>query len=162
MSHGDNRRLAKHLSNLREALFVFLERADIEATNWPAEQGIRPAVVNRKSSAGNRTDPGARTQEILTSLLRTCEQMGFNPWVVLADIFRDPNSQPYTPYWRRMIAEIASRLRRGRHSGLQVSITRGAELDLSTGSRPVNRYQADVQPCVPRRIPGLHQWTNTS
>ena len=97
LSHGDNRRLAKHLSNLREALFVFLERPDIEATNWPAEQGIRPAVVNRKSSAGNRTDPGARTQEILTSLLRTCEQMGFNPWIVLADIFRDPNSQPYTP-----------------------------------------------------------------
>jgi transposase len=97
LSHGENRRLAKHLSNLREALFVFLERADIEATNWPAEQGIRPAVVNRKSCAGNRTDPGARTQEVLMSLLRTCEQMGLNPWTALSDIFRDPDSQPYTP-----------------------------------------------------------------
>ena len=97
LSNRDNRRLAKHLSNLREALFVFLARADVEATNWPAEQGIRPAVVNRKSCAGNRTDPGARTQEILMSLLRTCEQMGLNPWTVLSDIFRDPDSQPYTP-----------------------------------------------------------------
>ena len=97
LSHVENRRLAKHLSNLREALFVFLERADIEATNWPAEQGIRPAVVNRKSCAGNRTDPGARTQEVLMSLLRTCDQMGLNPWTVCSDIFRDPDSQPYTP-----------------------------------------------------------------
>lgn len=97
LSNGENRRLAKHLSNLREALFVFLERADIEATNWPAEQGIRPAVVNRKSCAGNRTDPGARTQEVLMSLLRTCDQMGLNPWTVLSEIFRDPDSQPYTP-----------------------------------------------------------------
>lgn len=96
-SNDENRRLAKHLSNLRDALFVFLERADIEATNWPAEQGIRPAVVNRKSCAGNRTDPGARTQEVLMSLLRTCEQMGLNPWKVLSEIFRDPDSQPYTP-----------------------------------------------------------------
>ena len=96
LSNGENRRLAKHLSNLREALFVFLERADIEATNWPAEQGIRPAVVNRKSCAGNRTNPGARTQEVLMSLLRTCNQMGLNPWTVLCDIFRDPDSQPYT------------------------------------------------------------------
>ena len=64
---------------------------------WPAEQGIRPAVVNRKSCAGNRTDPGARTQEVLMSLLRTCDQMGLNPWTVCSDIFRDPDSQPYTP-----------------------------------------------------------------
>ena len=40
----------------------------------PAEQAIRPAVVNRKSCGGNRTWQGAQTQAILTSLFRTCHQ----------------------------------------------------------------------------------------
>lgn len=96
LRNQENRRLAKHLRNLQDAMFVFLERADVEATNWPAEQGIRPAVVNRKSCAGNRTDRGARTQEILTSLLRTCQQMGLDSLTMLSDIFKDPDSQPYT------------------------------------------------------------------
>ena len=90
LRNQENRRLDKHLRNLQDAMFVFLERADVEATNWPAEQGIRPAVVNRKSCAGNRTDRGARTQEILTSLLRTCQQMGLDSLTMLSDIFKDP------------------------------------------------------------------------
>ena len=54
-TNPDNQRLAQHLIRHQEQLFVFLERPDVEATNWPAEQGIRPAVVNRKTSGGNRT-----------------------------------------------------------------------------------------------------------
>ena len=54
-----NQRLAKHLVNHRDALFLFLQRPDVEATNWPAEQAIRPAVVNRKSCGGNRSWHGA-------------------------------------------------------------------------------------------------------
>ena len=74
-----NLRLAKHLVNHRDALFLFLQRPDVEATNWPAEQAIRPAVVNRKSCGGNRTWQGAQTQAILTSLLRTCHQRHLEP-----------------------------------------------------------------------------------
>ena len=33
----------------------------VQATNWPAEQAIRPAVVNRKVWGGNRTEAGARS-----------------------------------------------------------------------------------------------------
>ena len=43
-----NQRFAKHLRRYRDNLFVFLDRADVEATNYPAEQDIRIAVVNRK------------------------------------------------------------------------------------------------------------------
>ena len=37
-----NQRLAQHLIRHQNQLFLFLEREDVEATNWPAEQGIRP------------------------------------------------------------------------------------------------------------------------
>jgi transposase len=94
LTNEENCLLAKHLSCLQEALFVFLQRPDLEATNWPAEQGIRPAVVNRKTSGGNRTEQGARTQGVLTSLLRTCDQMELNPVEILSSIFCDPSSQP--------------------------------------------------------------------
>jgi hypothetical protein len=43
----DNYRLARHLRRYEKALFVFLTDRAVEATNWPAEQAIRPAVVNR-------------------------------------------------------------------------------------------------------------------
>jgi len=84
--HNGNARLAKHLRRNRNALFVFLERDDLEATNWPAEHAIRPAVVNRKSCGGNRTWRGATTQAVLMSLLRTCQQRDINSLSALATI----------------------------------------------------------------------------
>jgi hypothetical protein len=60
-TNAANQRLAKHLVNHRDALFLFLQRPDVEATNWPAEQAIRPAVVNRKSCGGNCGWQGAAT-----------------------------------------------------------------------------------------------------
>ena len=71
-----NERLAKHLDAHRNQLFTFLRHPEVEATNWPAEQAIRPAVVNRKVWGGNRTDAGASAQATLTSVLRTCAQRG--------------------------------------------------------------------------------------
>jgi transposase len=87
-THEGNRRLAKHLRRNQNALFVFLDRDDIEATNWPAEHAIRPAVVNRKSCGGNRTLRGATTQAVLMSLLRTCQQRDINSLSALTTILR--------------------------------------------------------------------------
>jgi transposase len=69
-------RLSWHLWRHLDEWFVFLERPWVEATNWQAEQAIRPAVVNRKVWGGNRTETGARAQGVLTSVLRTCQQAG--------------------------------------------------------------------------------------
>ena len=69
-----NQRFAKHLHRNREFLFTFLTCAGLEATNWRAEQALRPAVVNRKVWGGNRTWRGAHTQEILNSVRQTCRQ----------------------------------------------------------------------------------------
>ena len=69
-----NERLAKHLYKHRDQMFTFLRCSGIDATNWRAEQAIRPAVVNRKVWGGNRTLAGAEAQSILMTVLRTCAQ----------------------------------------------------------------------------------------
>jgi len=88
ITHAGNLRLAKHLRRHQNDLFVFLDREDVEATNWPAEHAIRPAVVNRKSCGGNRTSEGANAQAILTSLLRTSQQQGCNSIALFKTILR--------------------------------------------------------------------------
>ena len=70
-----NRRLANHLLRERDALFTFLNCPGLEATNWRAEQAIRPMVVARKVWGGNRTPRGAQTQSILVSILQGRQQL---------------------------------------------------------------------------------------
>jgi transposase len=76
LTNHHNVRFARHLRRYRDALFPFLTRPELEATNWPAEQSIRPAVVNRKTCGGNRSDRGAQTLAVLMSVLRTCTLQG--------------------------------------------------------------------------------------
>ncbi len=71
-----NRRLAKHLRHEQPGLFTFLHCDGIDATNNAAERALRPAVIARKTWGGNRTHKGARAQQILNSILRTCQQQG--------------------------------------------------------------------------------------
>ena len=54
-THEPNRRLLGHLRTEREHMFTFLTEPGVQATNWRAEQALRPAIVNRKSWGGNRT-----------------------------------------------------------------------------------------------------------
>jgi len=83
-----NERLAKHLAHHRDQLFTFLGHSELDATNWRAEQAIRPAVVNRKVWGGNRTVAGAEAQSILMSVLRTCVQQHRDPLHFLSRILR--------------------------------------------------------------------------
>lgn len=91
----DNQRFANHLRRHQKDLFVFLDREDVEATNWPAEHAIRPAVVNRKSCGGNRTRRGATAQAVLMSLLRTCQQNDLNSISAMTTIIRAPRPPSY-------------------------------------------------------------------
>ena len=81
-----NRRLARHLEHELPGLFAFLHCPGLDATNNAAERAIRGMVIARKVWGGNRTWEGARTQQILASVLRTCWQQGkdaFTRWVTL-------------------------------------------------------------------------------
>ena len=92
VTHAGNARLLKHLGKESKHLFTFLERPDVEATNWKGEQAIRPAVVNRKSWGGNFTWAGADTQEVLSSVpTRHRTSPGQGPHLGP----RSPADQPY-------------------------------------------------------------------
>jgi transposase len=67
-------RLAKH----RAHLLVCLDDPSVEPTNNRAERALRPAVISRKISCGNKTLRGKACWEILTSLATTCHQQGIN------------------------------------------------------------------------------------
>ena len=71
-----NRRLARHLEHERLWLFTFLHCFGLDATNNTAERAIRGMVIARKVWGGSRTWAGARTHQILASVLRTCWQQG--------------------------------------------------------------------------------------
>jgi transposase len=62
------------LNKQRDHLFTFLDYDGVEATNNLAERQLRPAVIARKISCGNKTLKGARTWQILASLAATCSQ----------------------------------------------------------------------------------------
>ena len=87
---ADVRRFANHLGTEWTALFSFLRNPAIDATNWRAEQAIRPAVVTRKVCGGNRSWRGADAQQILTSLIRTATQRRLDPHAVIADLLCTP------------------------------------------------------------------------
>ena len=88
----ENRKLLKHLRKQRHALFTFLDVWGIDATNWRAEQAIRPAVVARKVWGGNRTWNGATTHGILLTFLRSAAQQRLDPAILLAPVLatREP------------------------------------------------------------------------
>ncbi|MGO9971570.1 MAG: IS66 family transposase [Solirubrobacteraceae bacterium] len=91
-THEPNRRLLGHLRNEREHMFTFLTEPGVEATNWRAEQALRPAIVNRKSWGGNRTQRGARTQQITMSVIRTARQQNIDPVELMAHAQRSRQS----------------------------------------------------------------------
>src|SRR5215218_11516873 len=84
----DNARLAKRLRKQRDHLLRFLDHDAVEATNNLAEREVRPAVIARKLSAGNRTEAGAETHAVLASVLRTCRRQGKDILRSLAELLR--------------------------------------------------------------------------
>ena len=70
----DCQRLSKRLRKHSHQLFTFLEEMDVDSDNNRAERAIRPAVVTRKISGGNRSPVGASALSIITSIIQTCKQ----------------------------------------------------------------------------------------
>jgi transposase len=89
--HPGNRRLLQHQDTERDTLFTFLRVPGIPATNWRAEQAVRPAVVNRKTWGGNCTWPGAGVQEVLMTVLRISRRRHRDGVSLLAAALRTPS-----------------------------------------------------------------------
>ena len=86
---NDNaRRLIKRLRRYCDALFTFLDHAEVPCDNNRAEREIRPAVIIRKNSLGNRSENGAQVQAVLMSIYRTLKLRGHDPLTTLVDALK--------------------------------------------------------------------------
>jgi len=73
-SEANEEAVRNRLNKQRDHLFTFLDHDGVDATNNLAERQLRPAVIARKISCGNKTQKGARTWQVLASLAATCAQ----------------------------------------------------------------------------------------
>ncbi len=73
------KRLIKRFRRHQNDLFTFLDQPGVPFDNNHAERCIRPAVILRKNSYGNRSDRGADCQAVLMTIFRTLKQRGHDP-----------------------------------------------------------------------------------
>lgn len=85
-----NLRLAKRMRKYEQELLVFLGHDDVEPTNNQAERQIRPAVLQRKLSAGNRSERGAELHSVLLSVWATACQQGLQFASLVARALQEP------------------------------------------------------------------------
>lgn len=85
-------KVANRLRKQRDHLFTFLYEPGVDPTNNLAERQLRPAVIARKLSCGNKTRKGADTWQTLTSLIVTNSQNGINN----IDYFREKAALTYS------------------------------------------------------------------
>ncbi len=78
-------RLIKRLRRHQRELFTFLDQPDVPFDNNRAERAIRPAVILRKNSYGNRSEQGAAAHAVLMSVFFTLKKRGHNPVKTLRD-----------------------------------------------------------------------------
>ena len=86
-------KLVKLLTKQRPHLLTFLYVDEVDATNNIAERRIRPAVIVRKISAGNRSNPGSDTHAVLSSIVQTCRQQERDFLEVATELLRNPQPQ---------------------------------------------------------------------
>jgi hypothetical protein len=68
--------IRNRIGKRREATLVCLYEPAAEPTNNRAERDLRPAVIARKVSCGNKTEAGKRSFEVLQSIATTCVKRG--------------------------------------------------------------------------------------
>jgi transposase len=99
------RRFQGHLVRESDAIFRFLFEPTLDATNWRAEQALRPAVVTRKMcGGGTRTARGAQSQQVLTTVLRTADQRGLDATALLTTLLTAPT--PTVPLALRSVPAV--------------------------------------------------------
>jgi len=89
--HPDAKRLCQRVRRYRDELTRFLWDEKLEGTNNAAERALRPAVVMRKITGGNRSEAGAAAWAKLASLIRTADQRGLGVY--------DATQKLITEYW---------------------------------------------------------------
>ncbi len=89
------KRFAKRLNRHKDELFTFLYEKDIDYHNNHIEQQIRPDVILRKITFGNRSIKGAENHNVITSILQTAKLNNLDPIATLQDILLPANKNPF-------------------------------------------------------------------
>ena len=79
IKHKDTRRLRRRIIKHHQELFTFLDNPAVEPTNNRAERQLRPLVIMRKVTFGNRSASGALNLAVLMSIIQTGVLNGIEP-----------------------------------------------------------------------------------
>lgn len=88
-------RFVKRLNRYKNEMFTFLYEKNIDYHNNHLEQQIRPAVIFRKITFGNRSDKGVENHNVLMSILQTAKLNKLNPIEILEKILLDNKTNPF-------------------------------------------------------------------
>jgi transposase len=78
-AHPAIKRWADYFIESAERLYQWVENRAVPAENNRAERELRPTVIARKVSFGSQAEEGAKTREVLMSLMQTLKKREQNP-----------------------------------------------------------------------------------
>ena len=90
------KRFAKRLKRHKNELFTFLYIKDIDYHNNHAEQQIRPDVIFRKITNGNRSLAGAENHSVAMTILQTAKLNKLDPIATLEKILLRNKENPFS------------------------------------------------------------------
>lgn len=85
-------RFAKRLERHKDEIFTFLYERDVDYHNNHAEQQIRPNVILRKITYGNRSELGVINHNVLMSVIQTAKMNGIDVITALKYLFETGNN----------------------------------------------------------------------
>jgi len=89
------KRFAKRLERHKDEILTFLYVKDVDPHNNHAEQQIRPDVIFRKITFGNRSLVGAENHSVLMTILQTAKLNNLDPIATLKKILLPGNKNPF-------------------------------------------------------------------
>ena len=86
LDNPDAETFRQRIAKYRKEILTFLTHTSIDATNNRAERGLRPNVILRKVTFGNRSHAGSTHHETLMSLIQTAKLNGTLPITLLSNL----------------------------------------------------------------------------
>jgi hypothetical protein len=92
----DIKRLRKRIIKHNDELLTFLDHPEIEPTNNRAERQLRPNVIMRKITFGNRSKIGARNHQVIMSIIQTAILNNIEPFDAFLSLSTNQQNQLFT------------------------------------------------------------------
>jgi transposase len=87
LDHARAKRLQKRLTKYHDQWLTFIDHPEVSPTNNLAERALRPLVILRKVTFGNRSAAGAQRLGTMASVLETAKRQGHSALAFLRQLF---------------------------------------------------------------------------